>query len=176
MSIVPSAFGICRLARRNDVNSAARAAVSCGASRAAPRRWRQLWPFPGRLLPLLFSLAATGPTAAAMLRCQVLQGGESQVIEAAPAADPYAFRAFDIHGRFRFKPVVVGGAERIEYIKLYTYYETPQQPRLMHVAKFLAPALPAKGQVIPLSGVSVLISPRLGREIEYSCALVGDAP
>jgi hypothetical protein len=121
-------------------------------------------------------LATTGPTAAVTLRCQVLQGGESQVIEAVPAAEPYEFRAFDIRGRFRFKPVIVGGPDRLEYIKLYTYYETPQQPRLMHVAKFLVPALPAKGEVTPLSGLSMLISPRLGRELEYSCALVGDAP
>lgn len=143
------------------------------ATRTAPgRMWRHL----GRLAPALVLLTAAAPATAATLRCQVVQGGESRVIEAAPAADPYGFRAFDIRGRFRFKPVIVGGPERIEYIKLYTYYETPQQPRLMHVAKFLAPVLPAKGEVIPLAGTSVLISPRLGREIEYSCALAGDAP
>ena len=146
------------------------------AQASAPAEPRRTLPNAGRLLPALLLLATAGPAVAVTLRCQVTQGGESQVIEAAPAAHPYEFRAFDIHGRFRFKPVIVGAAERIDYIKLYTYYQTPQQPRLMHVAKFLAPALPARGEAIPLGGVSVLISPGLGRELEYSCTLIGDAP
>lgn len=106
------------------------------------------------------------------VRCRVTQAGETQTIDTQPAATPYEFKAHDIRGRFRFKPVVVGNAGHIEYIKLYTYYQSPEQPVLMHVAKFAKPELPRGDEIIPLTGVIQLVSPRLGRELEYFCTLI----
>lgn len=116
----------------------------------------------------LMAEASAMPT----LRCLVTQADETQMIDTLPAATPYEFPAHDIRGRFRFKPVVVGNAGHIEYIKLYTYYQSPEQPVLMHVAKFANPGLPRGAEIIPLTGVMQLVSPRLGRELEYSCTLI----
>ncbi len=110
------------------------------------------------------------------VRCRVTQAGETQTIDTRPAAMPYEFMAHDIRGHFRFKPVVVGDAGYVDYIKLYTYYQSAEQPVLMHVAKFARPGLPRGTEIIPLSGVVQLISPRLGRELEYACTLIEAGP
>lgn len=112
--------------------------------------------------------------AAPTLRCQIEQGGTTQVVNVRPGTNPYDFKAIDVQGRFRFRAAVVGTDQHIDYIKLYTYYQTPEQPVLMHIGKFLSPPVPPAGSSTPLTGEVTLISPRLGREIRYSCALLED--
>ncbi|MBU0753330.1 MAG: hypothetical protein KJ787_14565 [Gammaproteobacteria bacterium] len=118
------------------------------------------------------SASAAPAFAMPTLHCQVGQAGEVLSVDVRPGANPYDFKAVDIRGNFRFRAVVIGDERTIEYIKLYTYYQTRQQPVLMHQVKYLAPAMPGVGRTVPLTGVVQLFSPRLGREIQYSCTLV----
>lgn len=130
--------------------------------------------YPGR--PALAALAATllaGPVAgvtdaaaAPLLRCELTQAGETQSRDFPPVTDPYLVRAVDINGHFRFKAVVVGDDQRLDYVKLYTYYEGRRQPVLLHQATYPAPAAG------PLTGTQRLYSPRLERELQYRCAVV----
>ena len=78
--------------------------------------------------------------AAPKLRCEVDQGGTTQTIEVAPVSDPYGVQGIDINGRFRFKAVVVGDADRINYVALYTWYLGDGRPVLLHEAKYQTPA------------------------------------
>ena len=128
---------------------------------------------PALLLQLAVPLAAS---AAPRLRCHLDQGGQSQVLEFSPVADPYAVRAIDINGSFRFKAVVIGDERRVEYIKLYIYYQTKRQPVLLHAAKYLLPAVQPGASADALTGMNYLYSPLLGRELQYGCALVEVAP
>jgi hypothetical protein len=120
------------------------------------------------LAVLLAGLAglAGGAAASAQLRCEITQAGETQSRDFLPTADPYLVRAIDINGHFRFKAVVVGDGQRLDYVKLYTYYEGRRQPVLLHQATYRAPAAG------PLTGTQRLYSPRLERELQYACAVV----
>lgn len=112
------------------------------------------------------------PHAAPLLRCKVAYAGTVHEVEAAPVADPYGVPASDIGGRFRFKAVVVGEMQRIDYVKLYAYYQGPRQPVLLHAAKYLPP-YPAGAGPYALTGFHSLYSPDLGRELQFGCALEG---
>ena len=107
--------------------------------------------------------------AAPLLRCQIDQGGSTQMLEFAPVSDPYPVKAIDINGRFRFKVVMVGDERHIDYIKLYTYSHARRQPVLLHEAKYMAPvAGPAPAA---LTGLNYVYSPQLERELQYQCSL-----
>ncbi len=110
--------------------------------------------------------------AAPLLRCQIDQGGSTMVRDFSPVADPYQVAALDINGRFRFKAVVIGDAQHIEYIKLYVYSQTKRQPVLLHEAVYLAPVAGADPRSSALTGVNRVYSPQLERELEYGCAIV----
>jgi hypothetical protein len=112
------------------------------------------------------------------LHCRLQQSDTVTDIQVAPTSDPYRVTALQVN-RFRFKAVVVGDAHRVDYIKLYTYYETgkaavpgsAEDVDLFHMAKYLAP-LPRSGtELDSLTGTVYLYEPRLGREFSYDCAL-----
>ena len=130
--------------------------------------------FRGALLLVLLLPALV--SASPLLRCQVSYGGATRVLEFAPVADPYRVEAVDIDGRFRFKAVVVGDERRVDYVSLYSYYETERQSVLLHQAKYLAPVARASSaeNAAPaaLTGQNYLYSPGLERELQYACALV----
>ena len=130
--------------------------------------------FRGALLLVLLLPALV--SASPLLRCQVSYGGATRVLEFAPVADPYRVEAVDIDGRFRFKAVVVGDERRVDYVSLYSYYETERQSVLLHQAKYLAPVARASSasNAAPgaLTGQNHLYSPGLERELQYACALV----
>lgn len=120
-------------------------------------------------------LAATLLPAAApaspRLRCQLSQGDTVQILDFAPAQDPYSAKAIDIKGNFRFKAVVIGNAQAIDYIKIYAYYQTKRQAVLLHEVKYLAPVAAPAPDPAALTGTHALYSPDLGRELQYACAL-----
>lgn len=124
--------------------------------------------------PLLAALSLTPTTAPAapLLRCQVAYAGTIHEVTAAPSSDPYAVPSTDIGGRFRFKAVVSGAAARIDYIKLYAYYQGRHQPVLLHAAKYLPP-WPTHAAPYALTGQVSLYSPDLERELQFGCALQG---
>jgi hypothetical protein len=114
--------------------------------------------------------------ASPLLRCQIDQGGNTQVLDFIPVGDPYSVKAIDINGRFRFKAVVIGDTQHIEYIKLYVYSQTRRQPVLLHLAKYLAPVAAAGSGFSALTGINYVYSPQLERELQYGCALLEKAP
>jgi len=113
--------------------------------------------------------------AAPLLRCDVAYAGTTHVIETAPVADPYRVPSVDIGGRFRFKAVMVGSAERIDRILLYAYLDTSSQPILIQQVKYLAP-FKASAKPYPLTGEQHLYAGPVERELIYSCSLKGIAP
>jgi hypothetical protein len=129
--------------------------------------------FIGFLAGALFSTVAP---ASPRLRCQLEQGGTTQVMDFTPVLNPYSVKAVDLNGRFRFKAVVIGDERKIDYIKLYTYYQSKRQAVLLHEAKYLAPAADSGTGSAALTGTNTLYSPDLGREFQYGCALVEATP
>lgn len=125
--------------------------------------------FIGLLAGALFSTSAS---ASPRLRCQLDQGGTVQVLDFTPVLNPYSVKAVDLNGRFRFKAVVIGNEHKIDYIKLYTYYQSKRQAVLLHEAKYLAPVADSGAGFAALTGTNTLYSPNLGREFQYGCALV----
>ena len=110
---------------------------------------------------------------AAQLQCQVTYAGTTHTVLADPVQDPYPVPSVDIGGRFRFKPIVVGTAKRVERVLIYTYWVDGAQDLLIHQAKFLPPfAVSAQ----PLTGQQRLYAGPLERELIYSCTLLGGTP
>jgi hypothetical protein len=122
------------------------------------------------------ALCSTVALASPRLRCQLIQGGTMQVLDFAPALNPYDVKAVDLDGRFRFKAVVIGDERKIDYIKLYTYYQSKRQAVLLHEARYLAPAADSGAGSAALTGTNTLYSPNLGREFQYGCALIEVTP
>jgi hypothetical protein len=81
----------------------------------------------------------------------------------------------NINERFRFKAVVVGSAEKVDYIKLYTYYVSSGRPILLHYANYLSPVAQTSPAPDALTGQQYLYSPVLGRQLQYACALYAGA-
>ncbi len=111
-------------------------------------------------------------TATPLLRCQVTYAGTTLTVDARPVADPYTVQSAEIGGRFLFKPVMVGNAQRIDYIKLYAYLDASRQPVLIQQATYLPPF---KRSATPygLTGVQHLYGGPVERELIYSCTLEG---
>jgi hypothetical protein len=129
------------------------------------------------LLFAVYAAAGIDAAAAPLLHCHLQQGETVTDTRVAPTTDPYRVTSLRIN-HFRFKAVVAGDAGRVDYINLYTYYETGNGAadgvRLLHEAKYLAP-LPQSGTGISsLTGTVYLYEPGLGREFSYDCALRED--
>ena len=121
-------------------------------------------------------LLSTGLHAAPLLRCQIEQGGTSNVMDFKPVADPYSVKAIDVNARFRFKAVVIGNGSRIEYINIYVYTHTKREPVLLQQTKYIAPAISSNAQPMTLTGINHVYAPGLERELQYSCTLLETSP
>lgn len=125
----------------------------------------------------LLVLCAGKAWAATELRCDVSYAGGTQTVVAQPVQDPYAVPAVDVHGRFRFKAVMVGVGDRIERINLYVQQKTPTQPVILQQAKYLPPFhWPGDGPPLALTGQQRLYASPVERELIYSCALHRSRP
>ena len=138
------------------------------------------YPYPKRLAllvigPVLAWTSGQTALAAPLLRCEVAYAGTTHAVEARPLLDPYPVPSVDIGGRFRFKAVMVGEAERLDYIKLYAYLETPRQPVLIQQATYLPP-FQATAQPHALTGEQRLYAGPVERELWYRCTLEGLTP
>ena len=110
-------------------------------------------------------------TAAPLLRCELSQGGETAVLEAAPDPDPYRRHSVNVFDRFLFKAVVAGDAGRVDYIKLYAYFPGNGQPMLLQEALYRAPQPQRGDDPYALTGNQRLYSPAREYELFYGCAL-----
>ncbi len=91
------------------------------------------------------------------------------VVVVKPLLDPgqMAFSgAVDIGGRFRFKAVVIGDEQKIDYLKTYVYAQTERQPVLLHSAHFFAPQVDIPSR--SLTGMVYVYSPR---QLQYECSV-----
>jgi hypothetical protein len=110
--------------------------------------------------------------ATPLLHCDMTYAGSTQTLQVAPVANPYLVQSVDVGGRFRFKAVMVGQANQVEYIKLYAYLETRRHPVLVQQVTYLAPF--QKGA--SLTGQQFVYAGPVERELQYQCALTEAAP
>ena len=137
-------------------------------ARTAPPRWR----LPTLPLAAVLALFFSGQVAAApRLRCEVSHAGKTVALLFAPVSDPYTVKSIDIDARFRFKAVMVGNDEKIDYIALYTYDLSTDFAVLLHQAKYLEPR-PQEAAAATLTGQQFVYSLKRGREMSYQCALI----
>ena len=118
-------------------------------------------------------LAAAGAAQASRLQCAVTYAGSTHTVQAEPVLDPYPVPSVDIGGRFRFKPIVVGSAQRVDRVLIYAYLVDGAQALPIHQAKFLPPFALAPQS---LTGQQHLYAGPLERELIYSCTLQGGSP
>lgn len=119
-----------------------------------------------------FPLAAS---ANALLHCDVSYAGSTHVVETRAVTDPYPVPSVDIGGRFWFKAVMVGHATQVDYIKLYAYLDTRQQPLLIQEVKYLPPFQFTQTPYL-LTGTQHLYAGPIERELVYNCTLQGVQP
>jgi hypothetical protein len=124
----------------------------------------------GALAATALLFGGTFAHATPLLRCDVTYAGSTHVIETRPVSDPYPVASVDIAGRFRFKAVMVGQGAQVDYIKLYTYLETPRQPVLIHQATYRPPFMATR---VPdgLTGEQRVYGGPKERELLYRCML-----
>lgn len=127
---------------------------------------------PALLMCLVTCFWGTPAHAAPLLRCELTYAGNTQTLEATPVSNPYTVKSVDVGGRFRFKAVVVGSAEQVDYINLYAYLETRQQPVLVQQVTYRPPFVAGP----TLTGQQFLYAGPVERELQYNCHLPGVAP
>ncbi|WP_233204899.1 hypothetical protein [Limnohabitans sp. 15K] len=125
--------------------------------------------------PLLASLLAGTAFAQPLVTCQVTYAGATQTVVARPVADPYPVPSVDIGGRFAFKAVMVGDAQKVERMVLYAYLVAQPHPVLIHQAKYLPP-FPRSVTPWAFTGQQHVYGGPQERELIYSCTLEGWAP
>ena len=112
-------------------------------------------------------LLASGGAQAAALACHVTYGGETKTLrtpqlnsaQAAYAVTPAAFGSY-----FLFRPIFEPGA-----VKLYTYYDHPAGPVLIHQVSFPHPAATRSQGRFGFSGEQRVYEPMRDSELEYWC-------
>jgi hypothetical protein len=132
----------------------------------------QFWRAVGHLSAAL--LAGTA-FAQPLVTCQVTYAGATQTVVAPPVPDPYPVPSVDIGGRFAFKAVMVGDAQKVERIVLYAYLAAQPHPVLIHQAKYLPP-FPRSVAPWAFTGQHHVYGGPQERELIYSCTLEGWAP
>lgn len=126
--------------------------------------------------------AAAEPTPSAFpeLLCALRVAGHTQLVRSPLAADPYAPRAADVRGRFRFKAVLLGQSMQAAHATVtVTDTEAEEGPAVLQQVSWPAPSTDAVGLLTDadawaprLSGWQRVYSPYLGRELTWGCALV----
>jgi hypothetical protein len=127
-----------------------------------------------RFFTTIFSSLAFGATAYAtpLLRCQVSYAGSTQIIETQVSKDPYTIESVNIGERFRFKAVMIGSNEKIDYIKLYAYFQARHKDIMIHQATYLQP-FEVSAEATRLTPFNHLYASDVERELQYQCTLQG---
>ncbi len=131
----------------------------------------------GRFCGLLFFFGAAAASAQAspLLRCEVTYAGHTHVLTARPVRDPYHVEAVDVGGRFFFKTVMVGRADRIDHILIYAYLDQEPRPVIVQQGKYLPP-FRVTAQPYMLTGEQHVYAGPVERELIYTCWLGGVRP
>lgn len=118
-----------------------------------------------RLTSLALMLCASAVQATPRLHCALTYAGSTQMLEVVPVADPYRVASVDVGGRFRFKAVMVGRDQRVDYIKLYAYLDTARQPVLVQQITYQPPFATGRS----LTGKQFIYAGPVERELQYEC-------
>jgi hypothetical protein len=124
---------------------------------------------------LLAAMLAGAAFAQPLITCQVTYAGATQAVLARPVSDPYPVPSVDIGGRFAFKAVLVGDAQKVERILLYVYLDADPHPVLIHQAKYLPP-FPRSLEPWAFTGQHHVYGGPQERELIYNCILQGLTP
>ena len=127
-------------------------------------------------LTALGAVGAVAAQASPLLRCEFEHGGQRQVKDFAPVSEPYGVRAVAFDDDFRFKAVLAGDAQRVQYVSLYTYHVQRGEAVLLHQAKYLAPVVAPAYMPGSLTGMQTVHEPRIGLPLHYHCGLFEAAP
>lgn len=111
----------------------------------------------------VFTLSAQAQS----LQCQIYERDQWHTVDSPALSSAYIAYAHD-YRHFRFKPVVVMQDGALAYVKIHVYYQTRNQPELMHIAMYTPPFVFGPS----LTGVQTLYSPDKGRPFTYDCHLV----
>jgi len=122
------------------------------------------------LIALCQTLAVTIAFASPLLHCEISYGGSTQIVEAGLNENPLTIDATDIAGRFKFKAVMIGKSDVIEYIKLYSYFQDEDKDILIQQASFYPP-FHLKAGSVALGPKTSLYAGNLERELQYQCRL-----
>lgn len=126
-------------------------------------------------LTVLITSMISAADAAPLLRCLVSYAGSTQIVESSPTLAPYSVESIDIGERFRFKAVMVGTDNSIDYIKLYAYFQTRHKDIPIHQATYLPPFTPSIAP-LKLTPFNYLYAGGVERELQYQCTLQGVQP
>lgn len=108
--------------------------------------------------------------ASPLLRCLVSYAGSTHTIATGLTRQPYDVESIDIGGRFRFKAIMVGAGDNIDYIKLYAYFQTRSNNIPIHQASYLPP-FAVSMTPINLTPNNHLYAGDVERELQYQCTL-----
>jgi len=103
--------------------------------------------------------------------CTCSYGGVEQRLVFPATQSPYAVKAVDVAGRFRFKAIYLREPWRARGISLYAYHQADGGDVLLQESKYVPP-LPTvtAGARYGFTGRQLVYSPT-GRELEYWCEL-----
>ena len=104
------------------------------------------------------------------LSCQVTYASQTETLLTGLSADPYTVKAADIAGRFRFKAVMQGKNNTINYIKLYVYLQNGDSDIPVHQASYSGP-FPHAEQAYRLTPHNTVYAGPLERMLQYECLL-----
>ncbi|MDO8178316.1 MAG: hypothetical protein Q7T62_08740 [Undibacterium sp.] len=122
----------------------------------------------------MMTLFTSASHAAPLLKCSVSYAGSTQIIETSITSKPYDVASVDIGERFRFKAIMVGVGNQIDYIKLYAYFQTRQNDIPIHQATYLPP-FTSSNAPLKLTPFNHLYAGEVERELQYQCTLQGTA-
>jgi len=102
--------------------------------------------------------------------CTVTYGGQAQRLEFPATNEPYAVKAVDVAGRFRFKAIYIREPWRAAAINVYAYAQADAGDALLQEGKYGPPFSRAAGARYGFTGRQLVYSPEQ-RELEYWCEL-----
>ena len=120
-------------------------------------------------LLLAASASATLAAPAPQLACHYTYGGETKSLRTPQLKSvqaAYALKAEAFGSYFLFRPVFEPGA-----VKLYTYYDHPDGPVLVHQASYPYPAATRTRGDFGFTGTQRVFEPVRDSELEYWCEI-----
>lgn len=118
----------------------------------------------------LFALGAGAASADEQVACHLTYGGENTVHYAAPVSTPYDVAPIQVGSYFLFRVVFEKEPAALAAIKIYTYADQEDGPRLIQQSTYpYPPALPGNTP-FGFTGQQAVYEPLRDGELQYWCA------